>query len=187
MILLSLPIPHPSCDPLLSSILVCPVFVLSFFYLCPNISLFCIFLSVYSPHSGCPGPWPCVRQSQLRSWWLHAAYPRCETSNTNIHTWSINPGVTVLNLMWLLRSVSSSEPMLLWGYIVFSTLRPSAWWIKIMWASDRNVLWNLANIPLTCQCHNILTYLEVCIDIDLTSKYATLSNCLLRCPSDKKM
>lgn len=89
-------LPPPSFLSFLHSLILLSFFVLTSLWIC-------IFLSVYSPRSGCPDPWPCVRQFQPHSWWLHAAYQRCGTSNKKTFM-SINPKVTALIWMWLLRS-----------------------------------------------------------------------------------
>lgn len=150
------------------SILACPALLFSSFYLRPNISLFCIFLSVHSPHSGCPGPWPCVHLSQLHSWWPHAAYPHCGTSNTNIHmkrqpwgrTFQLNVVMKICVQQWACADVRT--------HCLSCTLQFNAWLIEIMW-----VLWNLLRIPLIRQLRHF-TYLDQCVGIDLCSLTACL-------------
>lgn len=116
-----------------------------------HLSALHVFTFVHSPHSGCPGPWPCARQCRLRSWWLHAACPRCGTTNTN--TWSIklrfNGNILV-------------QP---WAYRVMTMHHLEQMWS--MW--DRNALKNLENTSLIHLCHRIWKYLEECTDIDWTA------------------
>lgn len=109
--LLLLSLPHPSSIRWPFS-LICPaspsLISLSSSW---HLSALHVFIFMHSPHSGCPGPWPCAHQCQLHSWWLHAACPRCGTANTN--TWRIKPRFTGIYLF-------NHEPIVLWRCIVSS-------------------------------------------------------------------